>query len=167
MMFAAPSHVTWVDEITRHEAASVKCSWPVVVVPSAYVPSGLAVHVPLTWSDPVTGADGQPAPTSPRSSSPLTFRHDEVTVHAPTTLPPHAVTLEQAPAPPPAPLPVLPPVPDALPELELHAAPISPHAITIARTADRTLFMLRLVAVRNSLLRNPPAHEHDQDQRAH
>ena len=32
MMLAAPSQVTGVDEMTRHEGPSVNCSWPVVVV---------------------------------------------------------------------------------------------------------------------------------------
>ena len=104
MMLAAPSQVTGVDEMTRQTGASVNCSSPVVVVSSEYVPSALAVNVPVTCSDPVTGADGQPAPTSDRSRSPLTFRHDDVTVQVPTTLPPQAVTLGQD-APPPPPLP--------------------------------------------------------------
>ena len=48
MMLAAPSHVTGVDEITRQDGPSVNCSWPVVVVSSEYVPSALAVNVPVT-----------------------------------------------------------------------------------------------------------------------
>ena len=86
----------------------MNCSSPDVVVSSEYVPSALAVHVPVTWRDPVTGADGQPAPTSDRSSAPATFRHDDVTVQVPTTLPPQGVTLEQDAPPPLPPGPVAP-----------------------------------------------------------
>ena len=95
MMPAAPLQVTGVDEMTRHEGPSVNCSAPVVSVLSVYVPSALAVQVPLTCSVPVTGAVGQPAPTSERSRLPLTFRHDDVTVQAPTRFPPQAVTFGQ------------------------------------------------------------------------
>src|SRR3954447_20326320 len=113
MMLAAPLQVTGVDEITRHEGANVNCSWPVVVVSSEYVPSALAVNVPVTASVPVTGAVGQPAPTSVRSSEPLTVRHDDATVQAPTTLPPHDMALGQGV--PPLPVPAV-PVVAALPE---------------------------------------------------
>src|SRR5450432_1202291 len=95
--------------MTRHEGANVNCSSPVVVVLSEYVPSALAVHVPVTCKEPVTGAVAQPAPTSIRSRLPLTLRHDDVTFQVPTTLPPQAVTLEQDAAAPPAPEP---PAPD-------------------------------------------------------
>ena len=44
----------------------------------------------------MTGADGQPAPASDRSSSPVTFIHDDVTVQVPTTSPPQGSTLEHA-----------------------------------------------------------------------
>src|SRR5690349_24862599 len=91
MMFAAPSQVTGVDEITRQEGASVNCSSPVVTVSSTYVRLALAVSVPVTVSEPVTGAVGQPAPATDRSSAPETVRHEEVTFHVPTTSPPHAV----------------------------------------------------------------------------
>ena len=67
-MLAAPAQVVGVDEMIRHDAAKVNCSSPDVVVLSEYVPSELAVHVPVTWREPVTGADGQPAPTNVRSS---------------------------------------------------------------------------------------------------
>ena len=66
MMSAAPSHVTCVDEIVRHEGASANCSWPEVVVSSEDVPSALAVNVPVTCRVPVSGVDGQPAPASDR-----------------------------------------------------------------------------------------------------
>ncbi len=68
MMLAAPAQVTGVDEMTRHADANVICSLPDVSVLSEYVPSELAVNVPVTWRDPVTGADGQPAPINDRSS---------------------------------------------------------------------------------------------------
>ena len=82
----------------------------------------------------MTGAEGQPAPTSERSRVPLTFRHDDVTVQVPTRSPPQAVTFEHdVPAPPvpglpPAPtappLPDFPPVPDVAPDPEPHAIEI-------------------------------------------
>ena len=72
MMFAAPSQLTGVDEITRHDGANVNCSSPEVIVSSEYVPSALAVNVPVTVSEPVTGADGQPAPANDRSRAPDT-----------------------------------------------------------------------------------------------
>ena len=131
---AAPSHLTGVDEITRHEDASVNCSLPVVVVLSEYVPSELAVHVPVTWREPVTGADGHPAPTDAKSRSPVTLRHDDVTVQDPTTSPPHGATLEQAPAAPP--LPERPPVATAPPLPELPPLPVLlPPTSTLAATS--------------------------------
>jgi hypothetical protein len=122
---------------------------PDVVVPSVYVPLELAVHVPLTVRDPeiVTFLQlfgSRPADEISRLL-PLKVRHDELTAQVPTALPPQAVRLEQdAVAPPPLELPpvlVAPPLaelpPDVgeLPELEpeLHAAEISPNAITIVR----------------------------------
>jgi len=56
-----------------------------------------------------------------KSSSPVTFRHDDVTVQVPTTLPPQGVTLSQDALPPP--LPELPPV-STPPEL-LELPPVS------------------------------------------
>ena len=48
----------------------------------------------------------------PRSRLPLSLRHEELTVHAPTVFPPHAVTLVHAAAEPPAVVPLVPvPVP--------------------------------------------------------
>ena len=119
MMPAAPLHDTGVDEITRHEGPSVNCSSPVVSVSSTYVPSALAVNVPVTVSEPVTGADGHPAATRVRSSVPLTLRHEDATVQVPTRLPPHAVTFGQEGAP-------VPPAPVAPPVAELPAAPVDP-----------------------------------------
>jgi len=72
----------------------------------------------------------------------LKFRHDELTFQVPTTSPPQAVTLGQDDPPPPPPVPAvpleLPPVPDGLLEVELHAPEIIPamSAIAIPRTAD-------------------------------
>src|SRR4029079_17213803 len=94
----------------------------------------------LTWRVPVTGAGGQFNPASDRSTSPDTFRHDDITVQVPTTLPPQTATLVQVPPPvelPPVPLlPELPPVPDEEPELALHAADTMPSATAMATTAD-------------------------------
>jgi hypothetical protein len=42
------SHVVVVPDIVRHEAGNMSCSLPDVVVLSEYVPSELAVHVPVT-----------------------------------------------------------------------------------------------------------------------
>jgi hypothetical protein len=93
---AAPSHVIGVDDSTRHEEFSVNCSCPVVVVPSVYVPSALAVQVPVTWSDPVTGADEHPDanPKFDKSSIPETLRHDDATFQLATTFPPQVPALE-------------------------------------------------------------------------
>jgi hypothetical protein len=89
--------VIGVDERTRHADPKGNCSWPEVVVLSVYVPSALRVHVPVTWSDPVTVGEEQPAanPNEERSSDPETFRHDPVAVQVPTAPPPQAVTSEQ------------------------------------------------------------------------
>src|SRR5450432_2395632 len=160
MMFAAPGQSVCVDEMTRQEGAKVNCPSPVVVVLSVYVPSALAVHVPVTCNDPVTGAVAQPAPINIIFRFPLTLRHDAVTFQVPTTLPPQPVTFEQdAPAPPvpvelpPVPnapallveLPELPPMPTArappepagLLEVAEHALEMTPAASAMARAADR------------------------------
>src|SRR5262245_35634412 len=134
-----PSQVVVVPEIIRHAAGNVICSVPEVVVLSEYVVFALAVNVPVTCRDPVTGAGGQFKPANVRSRLPLTFRHDDITVHVPGKLPPQGDTLEQDdPLPPPCPLPELPPVPDWPPELELHAPEMMPRAIAMARAADWT-----------------------------
>jgi hypothetical protein len=164
MMFAAPEQLVWVEEITRHDGAKVKCSSPVVIVLSVYVPSALAVQLPVTCSEPTTGAVGHPAPTNDKSRLPLILRHDEVTFQVPTKLPPQAVTFEQvAPIPPPPkltfapacsplpalltpdapPLPRAPPLPVGLAEPLLHAAEITPAVTTVARAMDRN-FIARL-----------------------
>jgi hypothetical protein len=91
---------TWVqsmlvDESTRHDFASVNCSVPEVIVSSEKVPSALPVQVPVTVSEPVTGADVQLRPAVDGSSEPDTARHEDEAFHVPTTLPPQADTFEQ------------------------------------------------------------------------
>jgi hypothetical protein len=140
-----PSHEIWVPERFKHPAGSPTWTLPVVVVPSVYVPLALAVQVPLTLSEPVSvtflQADGS-SPAAPMSRLLLLkFRHDELTFQVPTTSPPQAVTLGQDDPPPPPPVPVvppleLPPAPDGLLDVGLHAAEIIPNAIAIPRTAD-------------------------------
>ena len=103
------SQVVVVPEISRHEAGSSSCASPVVAVSSAYDPSDLAVHLPVTCSEPVIGADVQSNPNGFKSMSPDSLRQEDVTVQVPTTLPPHGVMPVQDPPPPP--LPELPPEP--------------------------------------------------------
>jgi hypothetical protein len=101
-----------VPDICRHEAANVNVSLPDVVVLSEYVPLDLAIQVPVTRRDPVTGAGAQFKPNTDMSSLPVTSRHDDVTVQVPTTSPPQGCTLEQdAPPAPPLELPPVPRVP--------------------------------------------------------
>ncbi len=102
-----------VDDNTRHDAANVNCSLPDVVVLSEYVPSELAVHVPDTWSDPVTGSDAQLVFSNDRSSTPDTWRQEDIAVQVPTTSPPQAATFEEQDDPPELALP--PEVPAAPP----------------------------------------------------
>jgi hypothetical protein len=121
--------VVVVPEIVKHEAPTVTCSVPVVIVPSVYVPSELAVHVPVTDSEPVTDTVEQPTPSVVTSTVPPRARHEDITLHVPTTLPPQAVTFEQAPPPPPPDPPAeLPPVP-TVPPLELPPAPDWPELV--------------------------------------
>ena len=94
----------------------------------------------------MTGAEGQPAPTSERSRLPLTFRQDDVTVQVPTRFPPQAVTFGQEVPPPPVPeippeltappVPGVPPVPDRAfpPELQPHEISAGPAAASARRT---------------------------------
>jgi hypothetical protein len=113
-----------------------------------YVPSALAVHVPVTSREPesFTGVHiegSSPAAEMSRLAA-LNFTHDELTVHVPTTLPPHAVTLGHD-DPPPAPveLPVpaepleLPPAPVRFEPGE-HAPDSAAAAIAIVKTAACT-----------------------------
>ena len=88
----------------------------------------------------MTGADGQPAPTSERSRLPVTFRHDEVTAQVPTRFPPQGVTFgQEAPVPP---VPVLPPVLTVPPlpgvppvPVNMFAAELQPDEISAGPTA--------------------------------
>jgi hypothetical protein len=57
-----------VPDTIRHEAGNENCSVPDVVVLSKYLPSEVAVHVPVTWRSPVTLPDRQPNPTIDMSS---------------------------------------------------------------------------------------------------
>ena len=107
------SQATSVDEIDRHEGASGNLIEPVVVVPSLYVPSLLAVQVPVTSSEPVTGTVLHPRLARVTSMSPDKVRHDDITFHVPTTEPPQGVAVEHfgGPCVPPDPLPEDPPLP--------------------------------------------------------
>jgi hypothetical protein len=60
--------VVVLPDTCRHVAGNVICSAADVVVLSEYVPLALPVHVPVTWRDPVTGADVQPIPTTDMST---------------------------------------------------------------------------------------------------
>src|SRR4029453_11485278 len=116
---AAFSQVTTTDETVRQSLPSVMVAEPVVAVLSVYVPSALAVKVPVTVSVPVTGTLGQPRLKYEPSMSPAKAKQeDEETAQVPTTEPPHAATSGQdgpaAPVPP-APLPPVPPPPDPEP----------------------------------------------------
>ena len=106
---AAFSQVTATDETVRQSLPSDMFAEPVVVVLSVYVPSALAVKVPVVVSVPVTGTLGQPRLKYQPSMSPAKAKQeDEETVQVPTTEPPHGVTSGQdgpAPPVPPAPLP--------------------------------------------------------------
>src|SRR6188768_865804 len=121
------SQVRSTDEIARQDFASGKVALPVVFVLSVKVPSALATKVPVVVSEPTTGTVGQPRLAKDTSMSPDIFRHDDVTFQAPTTLPPHGVTLVQlAVGPPPPPLgrpPVLLAPPLELPPVEAVPAP--------------------------------------------
>ena len=119
---------------------------PDVVVLSVYVPSALAVHVPLTVTEPVSFTFVHMAGLSPAAEMSrlvaLNVKQDELTVHVPTTLPPQAATFGH---PPPAPvLPAAPAVPLELPAAPVrfeplpHAPESIPAAIAIVRNADRS-----------------------------
>ena len=108
--------LNWVPDRFKQPAGSSIVVVPDVVVPSVYVPSALAVHVPLTFMDPLSVTflhmEGSSKPEMSRFVV-LKVKHDELTVHVPTTLPPQAATLGHPP-----PVPVLePPAAPAAPEL--------------------------------------------------
>ncbi len=108
------AQVVVVPDTSKQDDGNSICAVPVVIVSSEYVPSELAVHVPVTWRDSVTDAVAQPRSVGTIFTLPLTFRHDDVTDQVPTTVPPQGVTLGQLEPPPvAAPLPpvaVVPPV---------------------------------------------------------
>ena len=121
-MPCALSQVTGTDEIVMQELSSGNVMDPVVVVLSAYVPSDLAVQVPVTLRDPVTGTVWQPMPTENTFMLPDKLRHDPVTFQVPTKSPPQGDTLVQLVAPPDW-LPPLPPLLVAPPEFEAFPDP--------------------------------------------
>jgi hypothetical protein len=146
---AIPSQLTLVPDRFKHPDGSSACVVPDVVVLSVYVPSALAVHVPLTVTVPVSFTFMHIAGSSPAAEMSrfvaLKVKHDELTFHVPTTLPPQAATFEHADPPPvpvlpdaPAPPLELPPVPEGLTEPPEHAPASIPAAIAIVRNADRS-----------------------------
>ena len=112
---AALVQVTGVDETERHAGASGNVIMPVVTVLSVYVPLLLAIQVPVTCREPVTGTVMHPRLAKTTSMSPERARHDDATVHEPTAEPPQGVTPGQfgAGMPPVPPLPLDPPEPVA------------------------------------------------------
>jgi hypothetical protein len=88
--------VVVVPEIVRHGAGNESTSVPVVVVLSVTDPPDLAIHVPDTCNEPVTGADVHPTPSDVRSAWPLTFKHPAA-LQVPTKLPPQGTTFEGVP----------------------------------------------------------------------
>src|SRR5688572_19188296 len=89
---AAFSQVTGTDETVRQSSPSDMVAEPVVIVLSVYVPSALAVKVPVTVSVPVTGTLVQPRLRYQPSMSPTKAKQeDEEAVQVPTTEPPHGV----------------------------------------------------------------------------
>ena len=93
----------------------------------------MAVQVPVTFRDPVTGTVLQPRLARETSMSPDKVRHDDVTVQVPTMEPPHGVAVGQLPpeAPPDPPfgeppVPVLPPVPEPPEPVPVPPLPLFP-----------------------------------------
>jgi hypothetical protein len=110
---AAFSQVTATPETLRQSLPSDTFAEPVAVVLSMYVPSALAVKVPVVVSVPVTGTLGQPRLKYQPSMSPAKPKQeDDETVQVPTTEPPHGATSGQD-----GPAPLVPPVPPPDPEL--------------------------------------------------
>jgi hypothetical protein len=132
---------------------------PVVVVPSVYVPLALAVQVPLTLREPESVTFVQAEGSSPALEMSRFVlrksRHDELTFQVPTTSPPQAVIPGQVGAPPP-PVPAvpleLPPVPDGLGEVAVHAPEIIPAMSAVVRAAERSFIngLLQGEFVRNA-----------------
>jgi hypothetical protein len=122
-----PSQVVVVPEIIKQPAGSSMSAEPVVVVPSVYVLLAVAVHVPVTSSEPVSVTFLQLVGSRPASEMSRLLlesaRHDELTVQVPTTLPPQAATLVQDPELPPV---ALPPEPFDPPLWPLPPEPVEP-----------------------------------------
>jgi hypothetical protein len=114
-MLPTLSQATGTDETERHAVASGNVIDPVVLVLSLYVPSALAMKVPVVDREPFTDMVGQPRLVEETSMSPDNARHEEVTFHVPTRSPPQAAPLLQFGAPP---EPMLPPVPSPAVPLE-------------------------------------------------
>jgi hypothetical protein len=98
---------------------------------SEYVPSDLAVHVPVTLRDPVIGADAQPIPKPDMSRFPVTAKHEDVTFQVPTTSPPQGETLAVAVQVEPPPAPPLPEVPPLATVPPLLLVPPDPPALLL------------------------------------
>ena len=139
------------DETDRHAADNGKVTEPVVTVLSTYVPSLLAVQVPVTWRDPLTGTVLQPKLARVTSMSPVSDRHDDVTSQVPTTDPPQAVPPGQLvdplvpPVPPVAVDPPEPGLPPVAPPRELEALqpPIANTETSAAKpTSPTSLFRI-------------------------
>jgi len=141
-------HATTVPDRCKQPAGRSAVVVPDVVVLSVYVPSAWAVQLPLTFIEPLSLTfvhmrGSRPAALMSRFVV-LKVKHDELTVHVPTTLPPQADAFGQAPPapvlePPAAPAwPELPPVPEGS-FVPLEHAPVRrPAAIAIVRNADRS-----------------------------
>jgi len=130
---AAFSQLMATDETVRQSLPSDTFAEPVVTVLSVYVPSALAVKVPVVVSVPVTGTVGQPRLKYEPSRLPASAKQDDdETVQVPTTEPPQGATSAQVgPAPP---VPPAPPPPELLlPELVQAEASVT----TIARRLTR------------------------------
>ncbi len=148
---AALSHATFTDDTDRHAGASGNVMEPVVTVLSVYdVPSGLAVHDPVTCSEPVTGTLLHPRLARVTSMSPEMFRQDDATVQVPTTEPLQGVSPGQLPPEvPPLPLVVLvPPEPGDPPLPPPRLADPQPLPATAAMRATEPTSPFSLIRIR-------------------
>jgi len=162
----ASAQATFTDDTDRQAGASGKLIDPVVTVLSVYDPSGLAIQVPVTCKDPLTGTDGHPRLANMTSMSPDSARHDDVTFQVPTTEPPHAVTPGQLGTDPPLPVvapvgvappePVVPPVPPDWPVELLQPPP----AMAAARTTKQINPVLIRIGLSSSNCQKPAAFVH-------
>jgi hypothetical protein len=147
----APSvlaQATLTDETDRHAGANGNVIEPVVMVASVYVPSLLAVQVPVTCKDPDTGTVLHPRLAKVTSMSPDRFRHDDVTVQVPTTDPPQGVApgqLEPPAAPEVPPVALDPPEPGDPPEPPARPPELQPSAAAAAiRTVMSRMNVIRI-----------------------